>query len=167
MKRLFCGIMICIILLTGCWNPSESYYTEAVYFYYPLVSYDLSNGNRVISHELREGTNFSSERELLKHYLEGPNSSSLYSPFPVGASLVDYSISDDRICIYLSHHFNELTGMPYTIATSCIAMTILTYTGLNSVDINVLDANNEVKSFVTLTMDQILLNDTCTVPPAE
>ena len=167
MKRLFSAVLICVILLSGCWNQSESFYTKPVYFYYPLISFDLSTGNRVLSYELREGEEFSSDRELLTHYLEGPNNSGLYSPFPVGCSLIDYTASDGRIHIYLSHHFNELIGMPFTIATSCIAMTILTYTGLNSVEINVLDADNEVKRFVTLTQDQILLIDSHTVPPAE
>ena len=167
MKRLFCAITICLFLLNGCWTQSESYYTKAVYFYYPSISYDLTDGNRVISYELREGADFSTERELLEHYLEGPKNSNFYSPFPVGSALVDYGIFDDHICIYLSHHFNELTGMSFTIATSCIAMTVLNYTGLSFVDINVMDMNNQVKTFVTLTREQILLTDSCTIPPAE
>ncbi len=167
MRRLICAVLICVVLLSGCWNQSESYYTRPAYFYYPLISFDLTSGNRVLAYELREGEEFSSEKELLAHYLEGPNNGSLYSPFPVGGSVVDYTVSDGRICIYLSNHFNELTGMPFTMATSCIAMTILTYTGYNSVEINVLDIDGEIARFVTLTQDHIMLIDTCTAPPAE
>ncbi len=167
MKRIICMIVLCALFLTGCIQQSESFYTKPVHFYYPRSSFDLTSGTRTISYELREGKDFSSEKELLEKYFEGPSNSGLYSPFPVGVDVLDYKVSQGCIYLYLSHDFNELTGLSFTIATSCIATTILTYTGYDSVEINVMDTNNEVERFVTLTQDDILLIDTCTIPPAE
>ena len=167
MKQFICMIALCALLLTGCWQQPESFYTKPVHFYYPRISFDLTSGTRALSYELREGKDFSSEKELLEYYFEGPSNSGFYSPFPVGGDVLDYTVSQGCIYLYLSHHFNELIGFSFTIATSCIAMTILTYTGHDSVEINVVGIDNEIERFVTLTQDDILLIDSCTIPPAE
>lgn len=167
MKRFVCMILLCALIFAGCLQQSESFYTKPVHFYYPRISFDLTSGTQVLSYELREGKDFSSEKELLEHYFEGPSNSNFYSPFPVGGDVLDYSVSDGCIYLYLNHNFNELIGLSFTIASSCIAMTILSYTGCDSVEINVVGTDNEVERFVTLTQDDILFIDSCTIPPAE
>lgn len=166
MKRIVSLLLIFYILLSGCGKQSESLYNKPSYFYYPMVEITMSDPNGVIAYEIREGADFASEQALLEAYLLGPKDNSMYSPFPVGTQIVDCVILDNRISVTFSNEFDQLTGVSFTLATSCIAMTLLSSLPLSEVDISILSENETVERRITLTKDQILLSDTYMAPPA-
>lgn len=167
MKRLICILLCpCLFLLFACSRP-ESTFTEPVYFYYPRLEVNFEGLDGVIAYEIREGKDFSSVEEFLESYLQGPESYILYSPFPVTSTLIDCSFSESCIRVSLSNDFDQLVGIPFTIATSCIAKTLFSYTKLKTVEINILNIDNTIERSVTLTNDHLLLEDSYAAPPAE
>lgn len=167
MKQLICLLLaVCLLLLPGCRPRSEDGYKRPAYFYYPRNEILLEGENGVIDYELREAAQIATRKDLLDIYFEGPQSSSFYSPFPEGSSVVDCSFFGNTFYVTLSRHFDELVGMSFTIATTCIAMTLLTSTNYNTVEFDVLGEDNSIVRSITIKRDQIMLTDTYIALPA-
>ncbi len=168
MRKMICLLLIfCLLLLPGCQPRSEDAYKRPAYFYYPRSEILPEGENAVIDYELREAAQITTRQELLDIYFEGPQSSSFYSPFPEGSSVVDCSFYGKTLYVTLSNHFDELVGMSFTIATSCIAMTLLSSTNINTVEFDVLGEDGTIVRSITVKRDQILLKDTYIELPAE
>ncbi len=168
MKRLI-GILLvlCFLILPGCHQPSEETYKKPARFYYPRNDVLLESKDGVIAYELRETAHIASRTEMLRYYFEVPDSSALYSPFPEESSVLDCTFFSSTLYVSLSHHFDELTGLPFTIATTCIAMTLLTSTNYTIIEFEILGEDGEILRSFTLTRDQVLLEDTHIALPGE
>ena len=168
MKKMICILLVLILLvLPGCVNPSEDAYKRPAYFYYPRNDILLDGKDGVITYELREAAHIASRKELLKYYFEGPDSSALYSPFPEESSVLECTFFGNTLYVSLSHHFDELTGMPFTIATTCIAMTLFASTNYTVIEFEILGEDGQILRSFTLARDQVLVEDTHIALPGE
>jgi hypothetical protein len=154
-------------MLSGCSTGNNSAYTDPVYFYFPREDLDLYSQEEALDFEIREGSVFEAEMELIKAYFEGPQRYDLYSPFPLDGEVLDCSISGARIRITLSAHYNQLIGLQLTIATSCLALTLLSSRDLSVVEINILADDGTVARSFSLSRDNIILGDSYVALPAE
>ena len=168
MKRLICILIIlCLSCLLGCNRQDSSAYDIPAYFYYPYEDIDLDNNSDAIDYEIHEGADFASDNELIAAYLEGPDRNVFYSPFPAGGTVVDSIISGNRIRVILSNHFNDLIGMQLTMATSCLALTLLDTKNVSIVEIHILADDGAISRSFFLTRDNIVLKDSYKALPAE
>ena len=168
MKRLISILLfLSLLFLLGCNHQDSSAYDIPAYFYYPYEDIDLYSSENVIDFEIREGAKFSSDNELIQTYLEGPNRSAFYSPFPSGCSVIDSIVSGNRIRVILSKHFNELIGLQQTMATSCLALTLLDTKNVSIVEIHILADDGAISRSFFLTRDNIVLTDSYKALPAE
>ncbi len=168
MKRLICILIILSLsCLLGCNHQDSSAYDIPAYFYYPYENIDLDNNPNAIDYEIHEGAKFSSDNELIAAYLEGPERNAFYSPFPTGGTVIDSILSDNRIRVVLSKHFNDLIGMQLTMATSCLALTLLDTKNVSIVEIHILADDGAISRSFFLTRDNIVLTDSYKALPAE
>jgi hypothetical protein len=138
-----------------------------VYFYFPRENIDLYNQDESRGYEIKEGSQFATAMELIKAYLDGPRRNDLYSPFPDKGEVLGCSISGSRIRITLSSHFNQLIGLHMTMATSCLALTMLSTQDFTVVELNILAEDGTVARSFSLSRDNIVLNDPYVALPAE
>ena len=168
MRKMICILLVlALLVLPGCNKASEDAYKKPAYFYYPRNDILLDSKDGVIAYELREAAHIASWNELLKYYFEGPRSSALYSPFPEESSVLDCTFFGNTLYVSLSHHFDELTGMPFTIATTCIAMTLFASTNYPVIEFEILGEDSQILRSFTLARDQVLIEDTHIALPGE
>ena len=160
-------LILCLGLLCGCGTQDESAYTNPVRFYFPREDIDLYNQEEALDFEIREGASFASKADLLQAYFMGPGSNDLYSPFPPEGEVLDYSISGTRIRVTLSQNYNQLIGLQLTMATSCLALTLLSCGDVSVVEINIPAADGSVTRSFSLSRDNIVLTDSYVALPAE
>lgn len=168
MKRIFCFLIILsLFFLFGCQNKPVSYYDKPVYFYYPYSDIDLYSTDNAVAYEIREGAEILSDNELIQTYLDGPKRNELYSPFPTGGSVVDSIVTGNRIRVILSSHFDRLLGVQLTMATSCLALTLLDTKNISIVEIHILADDGAISRSFFLTRDNIMLDDSYRALPVE
>ena len=168
MKRFISIVLIlCLFCLLGCNQKNVSAYDSPAYFYYPCSDVDLDNNNGAIDYEVHEGADYLSDNELIQAYLDGPSRSAFYSPFPSGGTVVDSIVTTNRIRVVLSAHFNDLLGMQLTLATSCLALTLLDTKNVSIVEIHILEDDGAISRSFFLTRDNIILADPYRALPAE
>ena len=168
MKRYISTVLLlCFIILTGCGTQDASGYADPVYFYFPREDIDLYNHKESLSYEIYEGSQFANEIDLIQTYFEGPERHDLYSPFPAEGEVLDSMIAGNRIRITLSAHFNRLIGLQLTVATSCLALTLLSSGDFSVVEINILADDGTVARSFSLSQDNIVLTDSYVALPAE
>ncbi len=160
-------IILCLCCILGCQNQSASSYKNPVYFYYPYTEIDLNRSGDAVAYEIREGSEITSDNKLIQIYLEGPKRNELYSPFPSGGTVVDSVVSGNRIRVILSNHFNQLLGLQLTMATSCLALTLLDTKNVSIVEIHILADDGAISRSFFLTRDSIMLGDSYRALPAE
>ena len=168
MKRFICILIILSLsCLLGCNHQISIVYDSPVYFYYPYEDVDLYDDGNAIDYEIHEGSDFSSDNELIQAYFEGPDRSAFYSPFPPDGTVIDSIVSGNRIRVVLSKHFNELIGMELTMATSCLALTLLDTKGVTIVEIHILSDDGAISRSFFLTRDSVVLTDSYKALPVE
>lgn len=169
MKRIVClMVTFCLLLLCGCQNNSNDSYTKPAYFYFPRSDISIDDQTEVIVQEVRDGSELKSIEELLQVYLEGPKDNDLYSPFPTEGTILDCKVTGDRIYLSLSKHYNHMTGLQLTLATSCLTLTLLDcISGSTTVEIHISADDGTVARSYTLTRDNIILGDHYVALPEE
>lgn len=168
MRRFLCLMLIVsTVVLTGCGNRFISSYENPVYFYYPLTNIDLYSDGSTLGYETRAGAEFSTVSELLDIYFQGPESDEFYSPFPDNIALVDTKISETHIRITLNDKFGDALGLQLTIATSCLALTLINSLSFTGVDIDILSLDGTVARSFSLSKDNITLTDPYVALPKE
>lgn len=167
MKR-FISILIILSLscLLGCNRKNISAYDIPAYFYYPLSDVDLHNNGKAIDYELHEGADFLSDNELIQAYLNGPDRNAFYSPFPADGTVVDSILTTNRIRVVLSKHFNDLIGVQLTMATSCLALTLLDTKNVSIVEIHILAEDGAISRSFFMTRENVILTDSYRELPA-
>lgn len=161
MKKLLCVIISFLLSfsLISCVSSKENI-QEPVYFYYGQLEMQYGNQPEAISKEVRDAKDRRQDYpHLLSLYLNGPESYSLYNPFPRNTSVLSFSLQDGTAAVQLSSSFATLTGFDLTLACACITLTVCEMTGAQQVTISadgvLLDGNQQI----TITPDSLLMAD--------
>lgn len=160
MKRLFCILLIVLLLMfSGCKNNPDNFQKPAN-FYYQNSSGSFFNSDSVITHEIRETSIYNGRIEdILNSYLEGPVSDKLVSPFPTGLNVITVQHINNYIVITFSDEFSRLSGLDLTIACSCICATVAELTGYNTVEIKTEGSFPDNLTSLVVSYDELLFMD--------
>lgn len=153
MKRLLSLVLLLILLLTGCADRIR----EPVVFYYVRTGYE-ENMSAVLGAERREASGHRDDLSyLLALYLMGPTNEELHSPLPAGTRMFSAQRSGTSLTLYLSDTTDSITDIQFTLACSCLTMTCMELTDVESVTIHSGDRS------ITMDADTLLLQDPITV----
>jgi hypothetical protein len=156
---LICAAAVLILFVAACAVKPDNFIAPAQ-LYYSVGEYTYHQEDGVIRSETRETKLFNSDLKLfLNAYLAGPVSKKLISPFPSGAQVVDVTQSEKEITIVLNETFSKLSGIDLTLPISCLSMTILEYTGGDTVRFRVENGTLSGKEVITVTRDLLLFKD--------
>ena len=165
MKRYWTLLVIILFLfaLYGC-GQTKSDFMEPVTFYFcrDIADTDMSNDDfhNVFVAETREGAGYTNNLiALLSLYLNGPITEELTSPFHLDVSVISYQTAGDSISIVLSDSFSAITGLDLTIACTCLSMTVMEFTGCNSVEISLQTALLDEQNSIVISREQLVFED--------
>ncbi len=161
MKKCFCAFLIGILLLLCCSCTGKSELaTSTVRFYYRSVSIEHGNENSVITWEDREivGTN-TDTATIIRTYLDGSKKSGCVMPFPGGTRLKEYNQSESVAQILLSAEATMQTDAEFTVASICLAKTVMQISNVQSVQIRVDAGQEKDQRDITITADNFALYD--------
>ncbi len=146
MRKIFCFILPVIIILSllGCGKkgddasvPVEVFFRNAAEVY--------NNEEAIIKPEIWDFDGYENDLQgFLNLYLLGPVADDSFSPFPSGLQIVAIQPNEDRLCITLNDPYDELTGLDLTIASACLAKTVMGLTGCDVVEITSLNAASSI-----------------------
>lgn len=161
MKRtvaIFLTVLI-MLILCSCTGKQELP-TTTVRFYYKAISIEHGSETGVITWEDREILQpLDDSKAIVELYLNGSKKSTCIMPFPNGTSLRQYEESKEKASILLSVEASLLTGAEFTIASVCLARTVIELTGVQSVQISVESNQQTTQHSVTITPDNFVLFD--------
>ena len=137
MRRYLCILLVLSILfsLFGCRSND---FENPIVFYYLRKTDTFDSDDSVIAHEIVEGSRYSHISLVLSAYFQGPQDSTLESPFPAGTYLLNTQKADDILTITLSREFASLSGVSLSLACCALAKTVMEYTGVSAVQIQTL-----------------------------
>lgn len=156
-NTLFCLLLTLTLLFMGC-TQNEPVQESAVTFYYLSETIAFGTADGVIAEEQRpdENMDISAALEL---YLQGPLSTGLQSPFPVGLSLADVQFDGEHLCVTLSDDIIKLTDMELTLACSCLAKTCFGLGEYKEVRIFADGTTINGANYLSFRSDSVLLSD--------
>lgn len=160
MKRCNIILIVTVILfnlgLMGCSNQEIK---NPVNFYYVRNEYTYGSSDSVIIAEIHEFADPSNLAGLVSHYLKGPQSSEHASLFPIGTKLVSAKHNENSVSIVLTDQIVRLTDASLTLACTCLAKTIMDYTGIETVNVYADGTLISGKTMLTIREDDIILID--------
>jgi len=161
MKRMI--VLICVLVLIavlcGC-TKNNTDIKAPVNFFYANKEIVYNTESSVLSAEVREYAGLEENTiGLFDLYLRGPSSENLYSPFPVGSSVVNTIQSGKNLHIILNDSFATLKGLDLTIACACLSMTAMELTGCDVVEISSENALLDENQSITITRESLQLID--------
>lgn len=167
MKRFLC-LMIAVILLlsvTACSDNDNELQMPANFYYCTAeIEYDSEHG--VFASEVRETAQYYDDfTALINHYMQGPSSSGLVSPFPVGSRVVQINQNDSEIVLVMNLQFAQLTGLNLSLACACLSKTIFSLTSAETATIRCRDSSLDGKASINMNRDSFLLQDKALVQP--
>ena len=153
---LIISITVCFI---GCKTRAENYEVPAVFYYVQSEDYlDLSES--VICSETREIAHLEGNlADILNAYFIGPVTEQYRSPFPFKLSAISAIQEDDRVLLTLSDELKELESLEFSIAVSCISMTVFELTNCSVVELQVENALINGKNALIISRDLLYLSD--------
>ena len=165
MKKLL-SVIIPLVLsfsLISCVSSKEDI-QEPVHFYYGQLEMNYGNQPEVINKEVRDAKDRRQDySHLLSLYFKGPESYSLYNPFPRNLSLLSFSLQDGTAAVHLSASFATLTGLDLSLACACLTMTVCEMTGAQQVTVSAADSLLDGNPQITLSPEDVLLLDDSSV----
>lgn len=168
MKRIFCLMIASILMLTvtACSDKETEIYMPANFYYCTAdIEYDSEHG--VIASEVRETAEYYDDFiALINHYMQGPSSSTLVSPFSSGSGVVQISQNDSEIILIMNLQFAQLTGLNLSLACICLCKTVFSLTSAETITIRCRDSSLGGKSFINMKRDSILLKEKILVQPS-
>ena len=161
MKRI-CLLLCCALMLqlvVGCGKQNEDL-VAPVNFYYCNSEVLYNNPQSVICPEVREGLAFENDLEtMLRAYIEGPQSSDLYSAIPKNVELISCQQHDDTVTVVFSGQLSKVVGVKLTTLCSALLMTLNEYTGVDVLRVQAEGERLEDRSEFVLTMSDLVLMD--------
>lgn len=161
MKRssIFIFIVALLLSFSGCSEGVGRMKTPADFFYCRSnVSFDTQNG--VITSERRETADFTDDlAALVNHYLQGPISSHLRSPFPENSAVLWISSSDSELILVMNPQFTQLTDLDLSLACTCLCKTLFQLSQVDRITIRGLGDTIDEQATIVITRDSVLLWD--------
>lgn len=161
MKKLFCIVLGCIIILFCCSCTKEAEKPlSSVTVYYKAAELTFGTAQSVIAPcHLDAAGHENDSAYLLNAYLSNTPSEAFASTFPAGTSLV--SITQDALTakVILCDEFAKLSGLDLSIACTCLTQTVISLTDCQEVIISAENAQLDGNNFITLSRDSYLLLD--------
>lgn len=161
MKKMiltFLSVLLCFAC-SSC-SSKQQLPTTTVRFYYKAVSVEHGAENGVITWEDRELTGINKEASsIVEIYLNGSKKSSCIMPFPGGTKLNQYEQDKDSANVLLSTEATMLSDAEFTVASVCLARTVIEFTGVESVKISVSSTQEDDIKSITITPNSFVLYD--------
>lgn len=164
MKKIISFLLVIALLLTfaGCAGNREKILSP-VSMYYLRNEFTYGSADSVITPEVRDGDPYNNDaKTILSAYLLGPKSDDLRSPFPKNTRLLQLTMNDNTAQLVLTNTFASLNGIQLTLACVCLAQTVMSLTGVASVQIS---ADSELlggNKSITIDSDSINLTESLT-----
>lgn len=159
MKRI-AALVLSAFLLLSLWGCQEKEtFQSPVAFYYQALDLDYEIQCTAIRSETRECADYTSMAEILRAYLQGPESQDLQNPFPAGLELISMQANGSTLYLTLSDQLGTLSGLELTMACSCLAMTCLELTDVTDVDIRTESQLLDGEKSITMNRDDLGLVD--------
>lgn len=160
MKRFFCFALSLSLAfcLFGCGRKSKDLARPAQ-FYYCNKTITFDETSNVFSSEARETAEFQDLVSLMNHYLKGPVSGELVSPFPTQTEIVTIKEIGTTLDVTFSPQLSRLTGSELTLACVCTAMTLFELTEAETVIISAEGVRLDGKDSIMITPDRLSFAD--------
>ena len=156
MKQFLCvAIILALLVAPGC-SKNEPNGTP---FYYCVANASYTPGSTVIDKEYRDNIPADSLMDTLEHYLQGPTSSNLVSPFPEGMTVVSANQDGDALYLTVSMELTALKGLDLTLACGCLTLTCLEITDAQQVHISSIYGLLDGQRTIIMDKNTLLLLD--------
>lgn len=154
-------IILAALCLIGLWGCSSKHDPEKpVTVYYKRADLTYGSSDSVIAPAIMEGFGHESDAQyLLAQYLLGTDDPQFAATFPDGTSLVSFRVDGLTAKVILTDQFAQLSGIDLSIASACIAQTVMSITGCREVIISADTATLDGSNFITLTSESYMLQD--------
>lgn len=149
-------ILVSLLCLVGCDATGNG---NCANFYYVRNSYIYGQEDGVMTAEVRNIEEFSSDQDILLAYLNGPQDISLVSPFPNEIKVYEFLFDGDTLHITLSAHIVTLPKAQQVLACACFARTAMELTGVQEVHFQTDDNDFARMDPIVIHKDSVLLYD--------
>ena len=160
-------ILALVFALTACdWNRQRI--SEPIAFYYCASEIAYHTPSAVIQKEIREGNRIGEDiLALLNHYLKGPESKELYSPFPYGSEITNCSLHESVLTLDVNSQIANLSGINLTLAMGCLTKTVCSFIDVKTIIIRANSGFTDGNIYRTISVDNFLFSDLDTIytPP--
>ena len=167
MKRVLAGLLILVLLASGCAYAAVTGQEEAAYLLY-LREADLANAPG--GDALRAETVYLDEEEqqgvaqvaqaLMEELLAGPVDETLVNTIPAGTTLLSLELDGARALVDLSSAYSTLSGVELTLADYAIALTLTQLPEIASVSIMVRGKELAYRTTQRFSPRDVLLSST-------
>ena len=167
MKRITLTFMALILLFSfcGCGQTSDPDIITPTAFYYHNNLDEKEEFNNVFVAEIREGALYQNDHiSLLNNYLDGPESENLINPFPHGLEVVSLDTKKDTAYIVLSDQIAKINSIDFTMACSCLSLTLFELTQCNYVQISAENSLLSDQESILISRDTLMLADDTDLP---
>ena len=129
MKKWFLWVLpLFILVLSSCssipWG-SDSYLNPVTFYYGASEKTSYSSETGALFEEVRDlGPKSYDLGEITTLYLNGPLDQSAYSPFPEQLQLLNSTLDQGVLTLYVTDHWLELTMLEEHLAEACLVMTM-------------------------------------------
>ena len=167
MKRVLAGLLILVLLASGCAYAAVTGQEEAAYLLY-FREADLANAPG--GDALRAETVYLDEEEqqgvaqvaqaLMEELLAGPVDETLVNTIPAGTTLLSLELDGARALVDLSSAYSTLSGVELTLADYAIALTLTQLPEIASVSIMVRGKELAYRTTQRFSPRDVLLSST-------
>lgn len=161
MKKTLSVILILtlVFILSSCTKKTDLP-TTTVRFYYKSTSVEHGTENGVITWEDRVIPGVNNDTvSIIRTYLEGSKKAGCIMPFPGGTRLKVYDQTQTKAVVLLSTEAAMQTDAQFTVASICLARTIMDITNVQSVEVCVDAGGGSEQKSIIITPDNFDLYD--------
>ena len=156
MRRFFALLLVLMLALSGCGGKSGG----SGYQLYFWVDPETATHGPALAGQSWSGKGEPGVEELFAALMAGPTQKGLVSPFPQGASLIRWELSDGLLTLNLSEQYGGLADVSLTLADYCLVLTMSQLPGVESVQIQSDGHTYHSRSHQTMTPDEAVLDHT-------
>lgn len=158
MKRTML-VILSLLLFVGCqYQTAAPVQPVNLYYQRDELQYGVEDG--IIAAEVVDMEGESLDYlQLLRRYLEGPDTAGLSLPIPAGVNLLSFSLENHLATVTMSREMSLLTGYNLTIGASCMAKTLLQFEQIHTVRIYADKSLLDGREYLEFTADSLLMTD--------